>query len=60
MEDADAAAVHQFKDRPAAGEEELLPAAMADHMLAGESPVRVAEPGRFGVGVVDAGHRGSA
>ncbi|MFG1395163.1 helix-turn-helix domain-containing protein [Xanthobacter agilis] len=41
MEDADAAAVRQFKERLAAGEEELLPAAIADRMLAGESPVRV-------------------
>ncbi len=38
---ADAVAVRQFKEKLAAGEEELLPAAMVDRMLAGESPVRV-------------------
>ncbi|MFG1329618.1 helix-turn-helix transcriptional regulator [Xanthobacter autotrophicus] len=40
-EAVDAAAVRQFKEQLAKGEEEMLPAAMADRMLAGESPVRV-------------------
>lgn len=40
-EAADAAAVRQFKEQQAKGEEEMLPAAMVDRMLAGESPVRV-------------------
>ncbi len=41
-EDAeDAAAVARFRARLAAGEEELVPAAVVDRLLAGESPVRV-------------------
>lgn len=40
-EAVDAAAVRQFKEQLAKGEEEMLPAAMVDRMLAGESPVRV-------------------
>ena len=38
---ADAAAVERFKERLAAGEEELLPSEMVDRMLAGENLVRV-------------------
>ncbi|MCX5495364.1 helix-turn-helix transcriptional regulator [Kaistia dalseonensis] len=38
---ADVAAVHRFRARMAAGEEELIPAAVVDRLLAGESPVRV-------------------
>lgn len=37
----DAAAVARFRARLAAGEEELVPAAVVDRLLAGESPVRV-------------------
>ncbi len=41
-EDADdIAAYARFKVRLAAGEEELLPAAMVDRLVEGESPVRV-------------------
>lgn len=40
-ETADVAAVRRFKDRLAAGKEELLPAEMVDRILDGESPVRV-------------------
>ena len=41
-EDAeDAAAVARFRARLAAGEEELVPAAVVDRLLGGESPVRV-------------------
>lgn len=41
-EDAeDVAAFARFEARLAAGEEELLPAAMVERMIAGESPVRV-------------------
>ena len=40
-EAADAAAVEAFRRKLAAGEEELLPAAMVDRVLAGESLVRV-------------------
>ncbi len=41
-EDAeDGAAVARFRARLAAGEEELVSAAMVDRLLAGESPVRV-------------------
>ena len=41
-EDArDTAAVARFRARLAAGEEELVPAAVAERLLAGESPVRV-------------------
>lgn len=41
-EDAsDKAAILAFRERLAAGEEEMLPAAMVARMLAGESPVRV-------------------
>lgn len=41
-EDAkDAAAVARFRARLAAGEEELVPAAVLDRLLAGESPLRV-------------------
>lgn len=39
-EDA-AAAVARFRARLAAGEEELIPAAVVDRLLAGESPIRV-------------------
>ena len=38
---ADGAAVEAFRRKLAAGEEELLPAAMIDRVLAGESLVRV-------------------
>lgn len=38
---ADALAVRQFTERLASGDEELLPAAMGDRILAGENPVRV-------------------
>ncbi|MFA6964465.1 helix-turn-helix domain-containing protein [Bosea sp. (in: a-proteobacteria)] len=38
---ADAAAVERFKERLAAGDEELLPSEMVDRMLAGENLVRV-------------------
>lgn len=38
---ADLAAVHRFRERLAAGEEERLPAGMASRLVAGESPVRV-------------------
>jgi DNA-binding XRE family transcriptional regulator len=37
----DQSAVHLFKERLAAGDEELLPAAMVDAILDGESRVRV-------------------
>lgn len=37
----DAAAVARFRARLAAGEEELVPVAVLDRMLDGESPVRV-------------------
>lgn len=40
-EAADGAAVEAFRRKLAAGEEELLPAAMVDRVLAGESLVRV-------------------
>ena len=41
-EDAvDIAAVRAFRERLEAGEEELLPAAMVERLLAGESPIRV-------------------
>ena len=41
-EDAeDAAAVARFRARLAAGEEELVPAAVVERLLGGESPVRV-------------------
>ncbi|KQT61839.1 MULTISPECIES: helix-turn-helix domain-containing protein [unclassified Aureimonas] len=38
---ADAAAVHEFRRRFAAGEEELVPAAVVDRILGGENKVRV-------------------
>ena len=38
---ADAAALTGFAERLARGEEETLPAAMVDRLLAGESPLRV-------------------
>lgn len=38
---ADAAALASFAERLARGEEETLPAAMVDRLLAGESPLRV-------------------
>ncbi|WP_377846474.1 helix-turn-helix domain-containing protein [Bosea sp. UC22_33] len=38
---ADSAAVRAFRERLEAGEEELLPAAMVERLLAGESPIRV-------------------
>ncbi len=38
---ADAAAVERFKERLAAGDEELLPSEMVDRILAGENLVRV-------------------
>ena len=38
---ADAAALMGFAERLARGEEETLPAAMVDRLLAGESPLRV-------------------
>ena len=38
---ADAAALTGFAERLARGEEEMLPAAMVDRLLAGESPLRV-------------------
>lgn len=38
---ADIAAVEDFKRRLAAGEEEMLPAAIVERLIAGESPVRV-------------------
>lgn len=42
IEDAnDAEIVRVFKERFAAGEEELLPSAMVNRMVAGENPVRV-------------------
>lgn len=37
----DLAAIARFEERLAAGEEELVPAAMVDRMLNGENPVRV-------------------
>ena len=37
----DRAAVHLFRERLASGEEELLPSAMVDAILSGESRVRV-------------------
>ena len=37
----DAAAIHAFKTKLAAGEEELIPAELADRMINGESPLRV-------------------
>jgi DNA-binding XRE family transcriptional regulator len=37
----DAVAVARFRARLAAGAEELVPAALVDRLLAGESPVRV-------------------
>ncbi|WP_332117289.1 helix-turn-helix transcriptional regulator [Azorhizobium caulinodans] len=40
-EAGDGAAIGRFRERMAAGEEELLPAAMVDRILAGESPIRV-------------------
>ena len=41
MDAEDGAAVARFRARLAAGEEELVPAAVVDRLLAGESPVRV-------------------
>lgn len=38
---ADGAAIRRFNERLASGEEELLPAAMVDRIIAGESPLRV-------------------
>lgn len=38
---ADVAAVRRFEKRLAAGEEELLPSAMVDKIIDGESPIRV-------------------
>ncbi len=38
---ADSAAVRAFHERLEAGEEELLPAAMVERLLAGESPIRI-------------------
>lgn len=38
---ADAAALTRFAERLARGEEETLPAAMVDRLLAGESPLRM-------------------
>ena len=41
-EDAeDTAAVDRFREKLAAGEEELLPEAMVDRLLAGENPIKV-------------------
>lgn len=37
----DAAAIHAFKTKLAAGEEELIPAEFASRMIDGESPLRV-------------------
>lgn len=49
---ADIAAVRSFRDLLAKGEEELLPSAMVDRILAGESPIRVWREHR-GIGVTD-------
>lgn len=38
---ADIGAVHRFKERLSRGEEELVPAAVVERLLAGENPVRV-------------------
>jgi DNA-binding XRE family transcriptional regulator/PHD/YefM family antitoxin component YafN of YafNO toxin-antitoxin module len=38
---SDMAAMRAFRERLAAGDEELLPEAMVDRILAGENPVRV-------------------
>jgi DNA-binding XRE family transcriptional regulator len=38
---SDVAAVRAFRERLAAGDEELLPETMVDRILAGENPVRV-------------------
>lgn len=38
---ADLASIRRFESRLAAGEEELLPSAVVDRLLAGENPVRV-------------------
>lgn len=38
---ADVTAIRRFKERLAAGEEELLPAEMVDRILDGENPIRV-------------------
>lgn len=38
---ADGAAIQRFRERLASGDEELLPAAMVDRLLAGENPIRV-------------------
>lgn len=38
---SDMAAVRAFRERLAAGDEEMLPSAMVDRILAGENPVRV-------------------
>ncbi len=40
-EASDVAAIHRFKERLAAGEEELLPAEMVDRILDAENPIRV-------------------
>jgi len=40
-EAADEAAIRRFKERLAAGEEELLPEEMVDRILGGENPIRV-------------------
>lgn len=37
----DAAAIHAFNNKLAAGEEELIPAEFANRMIEGESPLRV-------------------
>ena len=37
----DAAAIHAFKTKLSAGEEELIPAQFANRMIEGESPLRV-------------------
>jgi len=40
-EAADLATIRRFRERLAAGEEELLPAEMVDRILDGENPIRV-------------------
>ena len=37
----DAAAIHAFNSKVAAGEEELIPAQFANRMIEGESPLRI-------------------
>lgn len=40
-DNSDRAAVNAFREKLAAGEEELLPSSMVDRILGGESPIRV-------------------